>query len=101
MTNRSIIRLFSYAVCIVAVLAAYAVIGNNNSANYKARLEAAYQQSLTELSECLDSIETNLTKSGYATTPTMMANLSEDLYSECNTAKNALSHLPIEQMNLS
>ena len=31
----------------------------------------------------------------------MMANLSEDLYSECNTAKNALSHLPIEQMNLS
>ncbi len=51
MTNRSIIRLFSYAVCIVAVLAAYAVIGNNNSANYKARLEAAYQQSLTELSE--------------------------------------------------
>ncbi len=36
MTNRSIIRLFSYAVCIVAVLAAYAVIGNNNSANYKA-----------------------------------------------------------------
>ena len=38
MTNRSIIRLFSYAVCIVAVLAAYAVIGNNNSANYKARL---------------------------------------------------------------
>ncbi len=101
MSNRNIIRLFSYAVCIVAVLAAYAVIGNNQSAAYKTRLEAVYQQSLTELSECLDSIETNLTKSGYAATATMMSSLSEDLYTECSTAKNALSNLPIEQMNLS
>ena len=101
MTNRTSIRFFSYAICIVAVLAAYAIIGNNQSMAYKARLEANYQQSLTELSECLDSIETNLTKSTYASTSTMMTRLSEDLYSECNTAKNALSHLPIEQMNLS
>lgn len=100
MTNRNIIRFFSYAVCLVTVLAVYAIIGNNRSAAYKTKLEAVYQQSLTELSECLDSIETNLTKSGYAATATMMGNLSQDLYSECNTAKNALSHLPIDQMNL-
>lgn len=100
MSFRNTIRLFSYAVAIVAVLAAYAIIGNNQSAAYKTKLEAVYQQSLTELSECLDSIETNLTKSGYAATPTMMATLSEDLYSECSLAKNELSHLPIEQMNL-
>lgn len=101
MSIRNTIRLFSYAVSIVAVLGAYAIIGNNQSAAYKTKLEAVYQQSLTELSECLDSIETNLTKSGYAATPTMMATLSEDLYSECSLAKNSLSHLPIEQMNLS
>ncbi len=101
MTNRSIIRLFSFALTFVAVLAAYAIIGNNQSRAYKARLEANYEQSLTELSECLDSIETNLTKSAYATTPTMMASLSEDLYSECSTAKDAISQLPIDQMNLS
>ena len=100
MTNRTSIRFFSYAVCIVAVLAAYSIIGNNNSIAYKTRLEANYQQSLTELSECLDSIETNLTKSAYASTQTMMTRLSEDLYTECSTAKNALSHLPIEQMEL-
>ena len=100
MSFRNTIRLFSYAVAIVAVLAAYAIIGNNQSAAYKTKLEAVYQQSLTELSECLDSIETNLTKSGYAATPTMMATLSEDLYSECSLAKNELSHLPSEQMNL-
>lgn len=101
MSFRNTIRLFSYAICIVAVLAAYAIIGNNQSAAYKTKLEAVYQQSLMELSECLDSIETNLTKSGYAATPTMMASLSEDLYSECSLAKNSLSHLPVEQMNLS
>ena len=100
MSKRNIIRLFSYAFCIVAVLAAYAVIGNNQSMAYKTRLEAVYQQSLTELAECLDSIETNLTKSGYAATATMMSSLSEDLFSECSTAKNALSNLPVEQMNL-
>ncbi|MDE6659841.1 MAG: germination protein YpeB [Eubacterium sp.] len=100
MSFRNTIRLFSYAVAIVAVLAAYAIIGNNQSTAYKTKLEAVYQQSLTELSECLDSIETNLTKSGYAATPTMMATLSEDLYAECSLAKNDLSHLPIEQMNL-
>lgn len=101
MSFRNTIRLFSYAICMVAILAAYAIIGNNQSAAYKTQLEAVYQQSLMELSECLDSIETNLTKSGYAATPTMMATLSEDLYSECSLAKNSLSHLPIEQMNLS
>ncbi len=101
MKKRNAIRIFSFSICIVAVLTTYAIIGNNQSKIYKARLEASYQQSLTELSECLDSIETNLTKSAYASTPTMMTILSEDLYSECNSAKNALSHLPIDQMNLS
>ena len=101
MTNRTSIRFFSYALCIVAVLAAYAIIGHHQSATYKSRLEASYQQSLTQLSECLDSIETNLTKSTYASTTTMMQRLSEDLFAECSTAKNALSNLPIEQMNLS
>lgn len=100
MTKRSIIRLASYSICLVAVLAGFAIIGHNNSVAYKRQLEVSYQKSLFELSECLDSIETNLTKSAYATTPVMMTNLSEDLYSECNSAKNALSRLPIDQLNL-
>lgn len=100
MTKRSIIRAVSFSICIVAVLSAYAIIGHNRSVAYKARLEVSYQKSLFELSECLDSIETNLTKSAYATTPTMITNLSEDLYSECNSAKNALSILPIDRLNL-
>lgn len=100
MTKRSIIRIISFSICIVTVLSAYAIIGHNESVRYKMRLESSYQKSLFELSECLDSIKTNLTKSAYATTPSMMFTLSENLYSECNSAKNALSTLPVDQLNL-
>lgn len=101
MNNRNIIRFASFSLCFIAVIVTYAISGNMESRKYQAKLEATYQASLTELAECLDLIETNLAKSAYASSPTMMAQLSEDLYSECNTAKNALSHLPIDQMNLS
>lgn len=101
MSNRNIIRFASFSLCFIAVIVTYAINGNLQSRKYQAKLEATYQASLTELAECLDMIETNLTKSAYASSPAMMAQLSEDLYSECNTAKNALSHLPIDQMNLS
>ena len=101
MKKRTAVRICSFSVCLVAVLAAYAIIGNVQSNSYKARLEASYQRNLTELSECLDSIETNLTKTEYASSGNMLSSLSNDLYSECSTAKNALSSLPIEQLNLS
>jgi len=101
MNNRNIIRFASFSLCFIAVIVTYAISGNMESRKYQAKLEAVYQANLTELAECLDQIETNLTKSAYASSPAMMARLSEDLYSECNTAKNAMSQLPLEQMNLS
>ncbi len=101
MKRRNVIRLFSFAFFAVAILAAFAIKGNLESRNYQTRLEASYQRSLTQLSECLDSIETSLAKSQYATSREMMGNLSNNLYSECCTAKNALSTLPISQLNLS
>lgn len=101
MKRRNIVRLCSFSICLVAVLAAFAIIGGVQSRNYKTRLEASYQRNLTELSECLDSIETNLTKAQYASSGNVLSSVSGDIYSECTTAKGALSSLPIEQMNLS
>ena len=101
MKRRNIVRLCSFSFCLVAVLAAFAIIGGVQSRNYKTRLEASYQRNLTELSECLDSIETNLTKAQYASSGNVLSSVSGDIYSECTTAKGALSSLPIEQMNLS
>ncbi|MGN0521507.1 MAG: PepSY1/2 domain-containing protein [Eubacterium sp.] len=100
MTKRGYIRIFSFSAAIVLVLAGYAVINMNRANNYEARLENSYQQSLNELSESLDSIETNLTKSVYSNSDKMLLEISSDLYSECTQAKDALSRLPVEQMNL-
>lgn len=101
MTKRGYIRLFSYALALVTVLTIYAIVNMNNANNYKIQLENTYQQSLNELSETLDSIETNLTKSVYSNSDKMLFEISSDLYSECTKAKDALSRLPVSQMNLS
>ena len=101
MTKRGYIRLFSYSIAIVAVLAGFAIMNMNMAATYKAQLENNYQQSLNELSETMDSIETNLTKSVYSNSDKMLFEISSDLYSQCNEAKDALSRLPVGQMNLS
>lgn len=100
MKRRNIVRICSFAFCAVAALAAFAIMGNIKSNSYQTRLESAYQRNLMQLSECLDSIETSLSKSQYATSSEMMNKISGDLYSECCTAKNALSSLPISQLNL-
>ncbi|MGN1328873.1 MAG: PepSY1/2 domain-containing protein [Eubacterium sp.] len=101
MTKRGYIRLFSYALTFTFILAGYAIINMNTANSYKLQLENSYQQSLNELSENLDSIETNLTKSIYSNSDKMLFEISRDLYSECTKAKDSLSRLPVKQMNLS
>lgn len=100
MTKRGYIRMLSFALALVAVLAGLAGVNMNMATAYKAQLENSYQQSLNELSENLDSIETNLTKSVYSSSDKMLMEISSDLYAECAEAKEALSRLPVEQMNL-
>lgn len=100
MTKRSYIRLFSYAIAFTIVLAGSAIVNMTAAKSYKAQLENSYQQSLNELSENLDSIQTNLTKSIYSNSDKMLLEISRDLYSECTKAKDSLSRLPVKQMNL-
>ncbi len=101
MKKRTIIRAMSFAVCFVAVIAIYAIIGNIQSAQYKSRLEAVYQQNLNQLAATLGEIETSLEKSEYASSGNMMNSISSDLYSQCMAAKSSLAALPIDQLNLS
>lgn len=100
MTTRSYVRIISYIITIIAVLAGYALINTTYANSYRMKLENSYQQSLNELSENLDAIETNLTKSVYSNSDKMLLEISSDLYAECGEAKEALSRLPVSQMNL-
>ncbi|MCM1284775.1 MAG: germination protein YpeB [Acetobacter sp.] len=100
MTKRSYVRIISFSLAIVLTLGSLALINMTTATSYKAQLENSYQQSLNELSENLDSIETNLKKSIYSSSDKMLLEISSDLYAECSEAKEALSRLPVSQMNL-
>lgn len=101
MTKRTYVRISSFIAFGLITLIASALISTSNSAKYKNQLEINYQQSLVELSECLDVVGTDLTKSLYSNSSGEIYDLSRDLYSQCNVAKNAVSRLPISQMELS
>lgn len=100
MTKRGTIRIFSFTFAAFLCLAVFGINSTLTANSYKARLELNYQQSLNTLAECMNGIETNLTKSVYASSPTTLADISSNLYAETGTAKETLSRLPIDQMNL-
>lgn len=101
MTKRTYIRITSFIAFGLITLLASTLINVTASARYKNQLELNYQQSLVELNECLDVVGTDLTKSIYSNSSGEIYDLSRDLYSQCSTAKNAVSRLPVSQMELS
>ncbi len=100
MIKRNTVRIFSFALTILVVLGAFGISSAMAAQSYRAQLESNYRQSLSELSECLSGIETDLTKSIYANSATTLTDVSRNLYTETNQAKDALSRLPVNQMNL-
>ncbi|MBQ9228437.1 MAG: germination protein YpeB [Eubacterium sp.] len=100
MTRRRTVRIISYVIFALAVLIAFAVINTRSMTAYKQQLEVSYQHSLTELSESLDTVNTDLTKVLYSNSPSELLTLSRDLFAQCATAKNAVSRLPVSQMEL-
>lgn len=100
MTKRSYVRIISYIIFGLIIIIAVAILNTRSMTSYKNQLELTYQQSLTELSECLDSVNTDLTKSLYSNSANEIYDVSRDLYAQCSTAKNAISRLPVSQMEL-
>lgn len=100
MTKRTYVRILSYFCFLMTIIITTAIINTNDMNGYKQQLEISYQQSLTELNECLDTINTDLTKSIYSNSYGEIYDLSRDLYAQCATAKNAISRLPVKQMQL-
>lgn len=101
MTKRSYVRITSYIIFALVILIATTMVNTKNMTSYKNQLELSYQQSLAELSECLSEVNTDLTKSLYSNSSKELYNVSKDLYAQCATAKNAISRLPVSQMELS
>lgn len=100
MTRRSYVRIISFIVFGLILIIASLMNNTKSMTNYKNQLELNYQQSLVELNECLSTVNTDLTKSLYSNSSGEIYDLSRDLYSQCSTAKNAVSRLPVSQMEL-
>ena len=100
LTRRSLIRIVSFGITFLSIVIALAIISTSNMRSYKTQLEASYQQSLGELSGCLEVVNTDLTKTLYSNSSKELYDLSRDLYAQCQTAKNAVARLPIDQMKL-
>ena len=64
------------------------------------QVEIGYQRALNELSEYVSEIDTTLAKGIYATTPTMLGQITSSLVKSTSGAKNALSLLPIADLEL-
>ena len=101
MDRRTYIRISSYLGFALFVLIAFAMINTKNMVDYRDKLEVSYQQSLSELGDCLENVNTDLTKSLYSNNSGEIYDLSRDLYASCSVAKNALSRLPVSQLELS
>ena len=100
MTRRTYIRIVSFISFLLFILIAAVMINTKLMLDYKQRLETTYQQSLSELGESLNNVNTSLTKSLYSDSDGEIYNLSRDLFASCSVAKNALSRLPVSQLEL-
>ena len=100
MKKRTYVRIASFTLLGLGILFASAVINTRNMDSYKEQLEVSYQQSLSELSECMSAVNTDLNKSLYSNSPSEQQQLSRELFAKCSVAKNAVSRLPVSQMEL-
>ena len=79
MTKRTYVRIVSYIGFILALVIAAMIISTSSLKTYKGELEVSYRQSLSELNECLNKIDTDITKSLYSNSYGEIYDLSRDL----------------------
>lgn len=99
-SRRTIARIVSFSLAIIAVLGAADLIYMRKLALANSTIEYGYRQAVEDLAQSADKISATLTKGLYARSPAMMAKLSNHLISETGAAREALSRLPVAEVNL-
>lgn len=100
MSKRSKIRLGLYIGTVITVLGIFSIVQTVKAQKYEREAIATKQMALISLEECLNNISTNLEKTIYVSTPTMLSQLGSDLWREASAAKTSLSILPAEDISL-
>lgn len=91
---RGKVRLISYITAIIITLAIFATVQSVKAVRYRREAQLTKQMALISLDEYLDNISTGLEKTIYVNSPTMLSQLSTELWRESSGAKNSLLMLP-------
>lgn len=100
LSRRCIVRLISFGLALLLVLAVLAGTSARRARIAEQQLEYQYLRSIDDLGNYLENIETALTKTMYAGTAPTMTNLTSKLWRESGFAKESLSVLPMNELNL-
>ncbi len=93
-TTRQKARIVLYLATLILVLGIFSIIQTVKANKYEHDAMLTKQMALVALDENLNNIKTNLEKTIYVSTPTMMSKLSAELWREASGAKTSLSMLP-------
>lgn len=99
-SRRGLVRIISFITALVIVLAALSLVSYNRAKSAELKLEYSYLRAVENLNDHMSSIDSTLTKGKYATTATMLESLANKLKSDTQGAKDNISQLPLEALNL-
>ncbi len=93
-SRRAKVRVILYLTTLFIVLGISCIVQTVRANIYEHEAMLSKQMALIALDENLNNISTNLEKTIYVSTPTMLSKLSAELWREASGAKSSLSMLP-------
>lgn len=100
MSKRALARIITFSLAIILTLSVIAFNNGRRAAKAERAVENNYMHAVEELSLGLDNIKNNLQKGMYTNSISMLSDLSEKLCSDAANAKNSLSRLPVDELDL-
>ena len=94
MKTRNAVRLISFCIAAVLVAAVFAVRARQDLKRYRLEVQNNYSRSLDGLNSSINNISLILEKAEYVTTAKQLSQMSAQLLTEAENAKNALAELP-------
>lgn len=94
------IFIFILCITLIITLGGTTFAGYAQAARYRTSLEYNYQRAISDLNDCISSIEFTLNKGIYANTATQQNGLAAKLMRETSMAKASLAVLPVKNENL-
>lgn len=99
-SRRSFVRIITFALAGITILAFMSFSYSRSAAASRRALEYQYMKSVSDLGAHLQNIDSDLSKILVAGTPQMLSAVSSKLWRESGFAKDLISGLPIQYLDL-